>query len=185
MDNETAWRIFFGDLIKNITGIENVLEDGNDLLPEQEKVYPKVRFTLTEVEKSTSKVVTRDRRMPSADPDFKYDIERSYIYTPLWLCSINIADKEENNSLDKVGRAVLNRRRILQYLRTHYKEHENFDFYKNSSFKRAPGTDLSGYTNSQALYHKKLNIEFTFSIIDTDVIATIERVETDYTVKED
>ncbi len=184
MEHEQVWISFFGNLITNKTGIENVMVAGNELLPEQEEEYPKVRFSLTEIDKSISTIIRRDKGVPSTDPNFKLDIERSYTYTPLWLCSINISDKVDNNSLDKVGRLVLDRRRVLNYLRTFHKDDPNFNFYKNSSFKRAVSTDLSDYVNSQDFHHKKLNIEFAFSITETEIINTIEKVETDMTIKE-
>lgn len=185
MDNENLWIKFFGQLIKDVTGVDNILVDGGEILPEQEKIYPKVRFSLTEVEKSINKVIRRDREIPSTNPNFKYDIERSYTYTPLWLCSIRLIDKEDNKSLDKVGRVVKDRRRVIQYLRKHFKEDKNYKFYKDSSFKDARGTDLNTYENSQPLFYKKLNIEFAFPIVETEVIDTIESVETQYIIEKE
>lgn len=183
MDNEGLWIEFFGKLIKNITGVENILVDGREIILRQENIYPKIRFSLTEIEKSVNTVVSKDKKIPSKDDNFESDIERSYIYTPLWLCSINLTDKKDNKSLDKVGRLVLSRGRLALYLRKYLKENENYEFYKNSSFKKAKGQNLNTYENSQPLFYKKLNIEFTFNIVDKEILPTIESVKTEFTIK--
>lgn len=178
------WIKFFGELIEDKLEIDNVLLEVTEKEEIQERIYPKGRFSLDEVESNTIGIFKKDRKVPSIDEKFDWDIERTTRYFPKWLCVINFYSKEDSETLDNLGRFLLDKRRVNRYILEKYRNLEGFDLFKSSSIIKVNHSDLSEFNYSTPFFHKRLTIEFIFEVSIIERIETIEIVNSKLNKKE-